>query len=135
MRKKSGIVNLTSGIWYITSCRNSTSLPSTVATQLYRIAQEAVTNTLRHAQANRIAIRLHTRGSDVILTVEDDGCGINAEGAGSGNGLGLQTMAYRARMVGGVLSIRVSAVGGTVVECQLPHAPSGTASEGLQRSR
>ncbi|MEA4856167.1 MAG: sensor histidine kinase [Solidesulfovibrio sp.] len=87
--------------------------------QLYRIAQESVTNAVKHAQPGRIAISLDC-GLDrrLTLAVADDGIGRRAA-AGSPGGLGLRIMAYRARMIGARLSIDDAEAGGTRVVCSL----------------
>ena len=87
-----------------------------VANHLYRIAQEAVTNCLKHAEANNILITL---GDDGVLQITDDGVGIRA-GAELGDGLGLKTMQYRAHLIGARLEIRPLDGGGTALTCKLP---------------
>jgi signal transduction histidine kinase len=84
---------------------------------LYRIAREAVVNAAKHARAKTIEVDLAMRGSVLALTVRDDGVGIAAP---AGDGLGLQIMAYRARMLGAVLAVGGGGDGGTVVTCTLP---------------
>lgn len=96
------------------------SCPSANVTQLYRIAQEALTNAVKHAKPRRINVRFTCRaGGDASLTVRDDGIG-RARAAGSKGGLGMGIMAHRARMIGGDLSIRDGREGGTVVRCSVP---------------
>ncbi len=97
--------------------------------QLYRIAQEAVTNAVKHARAGRIAITL-TCGPNrrLTLTVRDDGVGRQAAGRSAG-GLGLRIMAYRARMIGATLSIDDAETGGTMVACSLACAADRTTQE------
>jgi signal transduction histidine kinase len=87
--------------------------------QLYRIAQEAVTNAVKHAKPGRILISLDC-GPDrrLTLTVRDDGVG-RQTAVRSAGGLGLRIMAYRARMVGATLSIDDAVGGGTMVVCSL----------------
>ena len=87
--------------------------------QFYRIAQEAVTNAVKHARPGRIGITLGC-GPDrrLTLTVCDDGIGRQAA-VGSTGGLGLRIMAYRARMIGAKLSIDDAEAGGTLVACSL----------------
>lgn len=88
------------------------------AIHLYRIAQEAVNNAVRHAQATRIDIALMGSNGNVILQIEDNGTGINrAEGR---EGMGLQIMSFRARMIGGSLAIGRRETGGTSVTCTVP---------------
>lgn len=89
---------------------------------LYRIAQEAVTNALKHARARRIELGLR-RGSGIELAVADDGVGAPEEGAGAREGFGLSGMRERARLIGGAFSIAPRAGGGTVVTVRLPGEP------------
>src|SRR6185436_14466993 len=71
-----------------------------VATHLYRIAQEATTNAIKHGQAQRIEIRLSSAPGQITLTVSDDGVGLQA-GARPQKGMGLRIMNHRAGMIGG----------------------------------
>ncbi len=91
------------------------------ATQLYRIAQEAVTNAIKHAQARTITIQIDGRAAALRLQIADDGVGIGK--AATGNGIGLQIMRYRAHSIGGILTVESGSTGGTVVTCTLRTAP------------
>jgi len=93
------------------------------AQHLYRIAQEALSNAVRHAKASRI--RLEFRGTDgeFTLQVEDDGVGLPA--AAPAGGMGLRTMMYRAEVLGGKLTLAPAAGGGTRVTCRVPRAEGG----------
>jgi PAS domain S-box-containing protein len=95
---------------------------NTIATHLYRIAQEAVNNAVKHSKATSVVIRLATRDSRLELGIEDDGLGIPADGVRH-RGMGLHIMEYRARTIGGTLSIARGAERGTIVTCiaPLPH--------------
>lgn len=97
-----------------------------VATHLYRIAQEAVSNAIRHGNAKHIVISLSERGAVITLAVEDDGVGL-PEDWQRNQGLGTRIMAYRASMIGGSLSVEPALTGGTVVTCSLPAARAGKA--------
>ncbi len=104
-------------------CHPAVPLPGVndvdVATHLYRIAQEAITNAVRHGKARHINIRLDSTTNEIVLTIIDDGIGL-PENARNGNGLGLRTMAYRASMIGATFNIeRLSSLGGTRVTCIL----------------
>jgi two-component system CheB/CheR fusion protein len=90
----------------------------TTAMQIYRIAQEAVLNAVRHSGANRVEIHLTQADGTITLTVQDDGIGISPSRR-SGNGLGLRLMKYRAQLINGSLDIRSGPGGGTTVECVL----------------
>jgi signal transduction histidine kinase len=89
------------------------------ATHLYRIAQEAISNAIKHGKARHITIEIRNEDDGVRLSVHDDGVGI-AEPVPHGNGMGLRIMAHRARLIGSALGIRRDAAGGTVVTCLLP---------------
>lgn len=89
-----------------------------IATHLYRIAQEAVQNAIRHARPTAITIRLLSDEEHIAMIVTDDGCGIPAERRQ--NGLGLEIMNYRAHTLGAKLMVLPGAERGTVVRCVLP---------------
>lgn len=95
-----------------------------VATHLFRIAQEAITNVVKHANARNIHITLSTQKGLVILRVADDGDGMSAQdtGGATGMGIGLKVMAYRAGMFGGSLRVQPVESGGTEVVCTVPLA-------------
>jgi len=112
-----------SGIPCTFRCHEDVSIEDEqVATQLYRIAQEAVNNAVRHAKAGRIDISLTAHRSGVLLVVTDDGRGISGEG---GNGMGMRTMRYRASVLGGTLDVRPRPDGGTTVTCSLTRRQHG----------
>ncbi len=89
-----------------------------VATHLYRIAQEAVSNAVRHGAAQQIKIALVTAPEHVSLQVEDDGKGLPLS-TPKRQGMGLRIMRYRAGVIGGSLSVRERTAGGTVVVCEV----------------
>lgn len=90
----------------------------TVASHLYRLAQEAVHNALKHSGAARIDIELTRRLDAVELKVRDDGTGF-APQPGS-RGLGLRTMEQRARLMSGRVKVHTHADGGVEVICSVP---------------
>jgi signal transduction histidine kinase len=100
-------------------------LEPTTAIQLYRIAQEAFTNALRHAGATRLDVSLLDTRQGLRLRIADDGRGL-PPGADEGEGLGLRTMAYRARLIGATLDIAPRPQGGTAIVVTLPAARHGT---------
>ncbi len=89
-----------------------------VATHLYRIAQEAVQNATKHANATRILISLQQTGDSVQLSITDNG--LEVKGGDGGPDAGLSVMKYRAGMAGGVLEIQRNPFGGTIVSCNCP---------------
>ena len=93
-----------------------------VATHLYRIAQEAVHNAVRHGKPKRIGINLSERSGVVCLRVEDDGIGLPEVGA-EGPGLGVRIMEHRAAMIGGSFIVEPAPTGGTIVTCSFPRQP------------
>ena len=105
------------------ACDTAIAIPnSRVATQLYRIAQEAVTNALRHAEAEHITIQLNADGVTTTLRVIDDGVGIHQR-VPAENGIGLRIMRHRAMSMGAGFSVGPATDRGTVVTCTLPEAP------------
>ena len=96
---------------------------NTAATHLFRIAQEAVNNALRHGRANQILISLKQTDGHLILEVHDNGVGFDPAAlprnpsVSETHGMGLRIMEYRAGMIGGTLHVERSAMGGTSVRC------------------
>jgi signal transduction histidine kinase len=88
------------------------------AMHCYRIAQEAVSNSLRHGKAKRIIVSLAAEDSSITLSIHDDGLGL-PEGF-AGRGVGLRTMRRRARMLGGHLAVKRMEPAGTLVQCIIP---------------
>jgi len=93
-------------------------LPAEVELVIYRVAQEALTNALRHAGAREVTVSLRVRGARVVLTVADDGRGFSRPVAGSG----LEGMRERAMLVDGELEIRSQPGRGTEVALAVPFA-------------
>jgi signal transduction histidine kinase len=89
-----------------------------VADHLYRIAQEAVNNAVKHAAPSEIRIGLERQNGALVLEVDDDGEGLN-ESAPLATGIGLRVMRYRARLIGGDLEIGSPPAGGTRVCCRV----------------
>jgi signal transduction histidine kinase len=88
-----------------------------LATQLYWVAREAVTNALKHAEPRNVRIQLQTTDDYLRLKVEDDGCGLRQNA--SRDGIGLRVMAKRAELAGGTLRVE-EAPQGTIVHCEIP---------------
>lgn len=95
-----------------------------VANQVYRIAQEAVRNAVRHGRATHVQVRLTDDADGVSLSVTDDGCGMPT-GAATGSGMGVEVMRYRAGLIGGQLAIERRSEGGTRVRCRFRPRTTG----------
>lgn len=89
------------------------------STQLYRVAQEAVTNALKHGRAKKIRIALGATEHELELRVTDNGRGFLMSKP-KGSGLGLRAMAYRADLIGATLNIHSTRKKGTEVICTVP---------------
>jgi signal transduction histidine kinase len=101
-------------------CRDSVLIHDEVlAEHLYRLAQEAVTNAVRHGRPRNITIGLAVVKGGGALTIRDDGCGFEPDIKGQ-TGLGLRIMNYRAKMISGSLGVQSSLNGGTLVRCLFP---------------
>jgi signal transduction histidine kinase len=87
-----------------------------LVTNLFRIAQEAVNNVIKHAQANHIVVTLSADREQIGLAIEDDGTGFQSD-SNEARGLGTHLMNYRARMMGAALRIEPRPTGGTLVSC------------------
>jgi signal transduction histidine kinase len=97
---------------------------NTTATHLYRIAQEAVNNAVRHSQADDVQVSLRREKDRIILEVRDNGIGIesfsgSANDFRQGHGMGLKIMDYRASIIGGVLHVRSNEPRGTSIRCTI----------------
>jgi two-component system sensor kinase FixL len=104
---------------------------STTASHLYRIAQEAVNNAVRHGEADRIRLALASGDEQIRLQVRDDGSGFEEDDTADGDGMGVNIMNYRARIIGGTLEISSALGEGTVVTCTLPRrAYANTTGDG-----
>ena len=90
-----------------------------VATNLYRIANEALANAVKHSHATRIVIRLRQSADHLTLAIEDDGVGLPPDSAAAG-GMGLRIMRYRANSIGARLSVKNRAARGLAVTCSVP---------------
>jgi len=93
-------------------------LPESIAVQLYRIAQEAVSNAARHAKASRIELALALDGPQLSFVIRDDGQGIAGDARSSGTGL--VSMSHRTRILGGELDIHSAPGSGTEIRITLP---------------
>lgn len=105
------------GIWCRFVCDPPVLIEdNAAATHLYRIAQEAIQNAIKHGAAKRVTITLASSGDRATLTIVDDGSGLPAKFDRS-HGMGLRIMDYRAGMIGGRLSIGPGKRKGTRVVC------------------
>ncbi|HEX6125780.1 MAG TPA: PAS domain-containing sensor histidine kinase [Pyrinomonadaceae bacterium] len=99
-------------------------LDQKIETHLYRILQEALNNTYKHARAQSVNIVLENRGREIVLVVEDDGVGFDADAvkpaAEPPRGLGLIGMRERAAIIGGTIEIESSPGKGTTVFVRVP---------------
>jgi signal transduction histidine kinase len=103
------------------------SIPSAVALALFRIAQEALQNALRHSGARRLSVEVKARSNVLLLTVADEGRGFDIETVNTG-GLGLVSMRERLEPLGGQLSISSAPLHGTRIEARVPIWDTETAA-------
>lgn len=89
-----------------------------LATHLFRIAQEAVSNAVKHSGASSIQIELRKAGDQLLLSIADNGRGLKPNA--DGGGMGLRIMNYRASIIGGKISVQSEPGKGTKVICSAP---------------
>ena len=110
---------------FVSSCRFRCDKPvpvndTSLAINLYRIVQEAITNAIRHGKAKNIRIELVSNTYESILTVQSDGVDF-PDVQDRNKGMGLKIMDYRAGIIDGSLNISKGADGGTIVTCLFPN--------------
>jgi len=93
-----------------------------IATHVYRIVQEAINNSVKHAQADNIVLLLEADEHEAVIEVRDNGRGL-PEDVNEKEGLGLRTMYHRCRLFGGNLDVYTHEEGGTRVRCCFPLTP------------
>jgi two-component system sensor histidine kinase UhpB len=99
------------------------ALPEEIGVILFRIAQEALTNAVRHAQCRNIRVELLQQARTIELRVVDDGVGIPADRLADTTSFGLVGMRERAELVGGHVSIRTGPRDGTSIHALIPYTP------------
>jgi two-component system sensor histidine kinase UhpB len=99
--------------------RDLPALSSETQLVVYRVAQESLTNVVRHARASKATVRLRREGDDVVLEVADDGIGLNAAPR-DGRGSGIRGMRERALLVGADLRLAAAPEGGALVRLRVP---------------
>ena len=93
-----------------------------IETVVYRVVQEALTNVVRHARAERVSVTVTEQESRVRVLVEDDGVGFDATRGEPHRHLGLDGMAERAGLIGGTVTVQSEPGAGTAVVLEVPHA-------------
>jgi two-component system sensor histidine kinase UhpB len=107
----------------VTSRGNETVLPDEVRTVLYRIAQESITNVIRHAKADSANVVVAFSESEVRIRVEDNGCGFDVDATFNKTGhpcWGLLGLKERAALVSGECVIISKPAVGTIIEVSVP---------------
>jgi signal transduction histidine kinase len=97
----------------------SASLPSNIVRQLYKIAQEAVTNGIKHGKATEVQIVLANSGEHLVIKVKNNGLPF-PDLKDQSPGMGLRIMRYRANVIGASINVRADGHKGAVVTCSLP---------------
>jgi signal transduction histidine kinase len=100
-------------------------LPPSVCASLYRIAQEAITNAAKHAQAGHVQLRLEAGSADIVLSVEDDGKPTGGDLAPKA-GMGLLGMQERVASLGGTLRFERRITGGATLLATIPNMGPGS---------
>ena len=117
-------------------CSQTIEVPDeSIAQNLYRIAQEATVNAIKHAKPRQIQIHLSAFNGCFVLSITDDGVGLPASPRKK-MGMGIRLMNYRASVIGGTFSIQKNGKSGTTVTCKVPmEGASRLLQDGPERSR
>jgi len=121
LNKQAAALKARHGLEVIASLGQEPDLPIEIKEALYRIAQEATNNVVKHAQARRVEIRLEQEGDTVSLTVQDDGAGFDPQADYPGH-VGLLSMQERAQKLGGTLEVESAPNSGARLTVTLPLA-------------
>ncbi len=103
-----------------TGCELPVGIPKDIALCLFRVAQEALGNVVKHSEAAKGNVDLRLKANTLNLYVTDDGKGFDSDAGNSGAGIGLIGMTERLRLVGGTLTIRSELMRGTEIEAEVP---------------
>jgi signal transduction histidine kinase len=122
LTKQATVMQSRHGIMVETEFCKEPALPLEVKEMLYRIAREALHNTVKHAQASQINLRLNELPGSMILEIADNGHGFNTDGSFPGH-LGLQSMRERAARLNAVLLIDSAPNSGTRISVHIPRSP------------
>ena len=110
--------------------KEAPDLPPQLAWEIYRIAIESLNNSLKHASATQVAVRLQALDGEVLLEVQDNGSGFDVDGAERG-GFGISSMRQRAAGMGGRLEIETKPGQGTRVRLYAPLARPSSPSASM----
>ena len=119
LEKQAALVQARHKIAVHVSLCDEPDAPLEVKEALYRIAQEALNNTVKHAQAERVELHLEQNADEILLEVRDDGGGFDPESSFPGH-LGLKSMRERVAHLGGTLRIESAPGEGTRIRAQIP---------------
>jgi signal transduction histidine kinase len=112
-------------------------LPAHTTLQLYKIAQEAVSNAIKHGKATHVAINIMRQNDQLLMTIKNDGLPF-VQPANAKNRMGLRIMNYRANTIGATVDVQPQAKEGTIVSCSLNikngAKSRGSSAEGLLKN-
>jgi len=123
MMALAGLAQMVAKLFQVT-CRFDCAQPvhieeQSIASHLFRMAQEAVNNAMKHGRASEVIVSLEVKGREMVLKITDNGVGLPARQAPS-SGMGFKIMRYRAQVIGASIEIGGAGETGTVVCCRLP---------------
>jgi signal transduction histidine kinase len=122
LRSRLSAVEARAGLVTALEGEASARLPAEIEQEVFRIAQEALNNVLKHAHATRVGVRLDVSDERIALEIGDNGVGFEPS-LGGGGGFGLASMRQRAERLGGSLRIDSAPGAGTRVCVEIPRLP------------
>jgi PAS domain S-box-containing protein len=112
-------INYQVGCEFVCTSPDVWLVDATIALNLYRIAQEAVSNAVRHGKAKKLTILFASDSAGLRLSIFDDGCGFEEKAECATGGMGIKIMQCRVKELGGTLAFLVRAEGGTEVRMEM----------------
>jgi signal transduction histidine kinase len=110
------------------------ALPLRVEAELYRIAQEALTNVQRHAGATEVLLTLRAQAGRIAIAIRDNGTGLTSAAGAVGDSFGLVGMRERARLLGGTLRVESQPARGTTIRASIPLTGEGGAQSTIEET-
>ena len=129
LQQRLSAVEKRSGVETTMEAQELWDLPQEVEDGVYRIAQEALNNTLKHAAATEVSVAIREGGSKLTVQIADNGNGFDLKTVRNTGGMGLANMRERCRQLNGVFNLKTKPGNGTIIDIQIPLFLHGAAAD------